>query len=119
MCVCLRIPVKQAIILRNSLEDLRGFVAEHHQDIVRDFFVVLVCPLESHKGGFPIFLFPKCNGSADPNFTAALTELVVNVRQCSVELVGLGCDGDPGYLRFVRDVVNVMDVVDISRPLQW
>ena len=111
------IPVEQAILLRNSLADLRGFVSEHHDDIVRDFFVVFVCPLESHRGGFPIFLFPKCNGSADPNFTAALMQLLENVRQCSVEVVGLGCDGDPGYLRFVRDVVNSMDIVDISRPL--
>ena len=98
-----RIPVEQAILLRNSLADLRGFVAEHHEDIVRDFFVVFVCPLESNRGGFPIFLFPKCNGSADPDFTAALMQLVNNVRQCSVEVVGLGCDGDPGYLRFVRE----------------
>ena len=60
-----RIPVEQAMLLRNSLTDLRGFAAEHHEDIVRDFFVVFACPLESNRGGFPIFLFPKCNGSAD------------------------------------------------------
>ena len=59
------VPEEQATVLRSSLQHLRQFVTEHHRDIVKDFFVVFVCPLESLHGGFPIFLYPKGNGAAD------------------------------------------------------
>lgn len=111
------ISVEEAQILRGSLTSLRAFVAEHHSDIVKDFFVMFVCPLESICGGFPILLYPKVNGSADPRFVEKVLHVVNNVRQCSIDVLGLGCDGDLGYLRFVRDMTQAMQIVDLSKPL--
>ena len=111
------VPEEQASVLRSSLQHLRQFVTEHHRDIVKDFFVVFVCPLESLHGGFPILLYPKGNGAADQQFVSCVFQLIHNVRHCRVDVVGLACDGDHGYLRFVNDMTDSMDIIDVTRPL--
>ena len=108
---------EEASVLRNSLQSLREFAREHHTDIVKDFFVVFVCPLESFRGGFPILLYPKGNGVADPQFISRVLQLIDNVRRCDIDVVGLSCDGDHGYLRFVTEMANSMDTIDVTRPL--
>ena len=106
---------EEAQKLRSSLSKLRSFVAAHHIDIVKDFFVVLVCPLESNSGGFPIFLYPKSNGSADPVFVSKSVQVIQNVQQTSVGDVGIGCDGDTGYLQFVRGITQHLNIVDLGK----
>lgn len=108
---------EEAQKLRSSLSQLRSFVAAHHRDIVKDFFVVLVCPLESNSGGFPIFLYPKTNGSADPVFVSKFVQVIQNVQQTSIDVVGIGCDGDAGYLQFVRGITQHLNIVDLGKPL--
>ena len=44
---------EQAAYVRSSLQNLRNFISENRAAIIRDFFVVFVCPLESESGGFP------------------------------------------------------------------
>ena len=97
-------PAEEAWGLRQSLDALRAFVNNNKSNIVRDFFVVLACPLESRRGGFPVYLHPKGNGSADQNFVEKLLELTELVRVCRVDVIGLAFDGDAGYLRFARAI---------------
>ena len=53
------LPLEDAQRLRESLDDLRGFISENRENIVRDFFVVLACPLESRRGDFQSFSIQK------------------------------------------------------------
>ena len=62
-------------------------------------------------------LYPKGNGAADQQFVSCVFQLIHNVRHCRVDVVGLACDGDHGYLRFVNDMTNSMDIIDVTRPL--
>ena len=48
MCTC----AEEAMELRQSLDTLRRFVKNNKNNIVRDSFVVLACPLESRRGCF-------------------------------------------------------------------
>ena len=48
------VPGEQASALRASLQHLRDFVSEHQKDIVKDCFVVFVCPW---KGYMEVFQF--------------------------------------------------------------
>ena len=112
-----RVSPEDATRLRDSLKDLQRFVQDHQSDIVRDFFVVFACPLESDRGGFPVFLYPKQNGSADGSFVLRLGQVIANVRACSVDMVGLACDGDPGYLKFVREITDSFECIDPMKAL--
>ena len=40
------------------------------------------------------------------SFVWRLGQVIANVRACSVDMVGLACDGDPGYLKFVREITD-------------
>lgn len=110
-------PVEEAMELRQSLHALREFVNNNKSNIVRDFFVILACPLESRRGGFPIYLHPKGNGSADRNFVDKLLEVTELVRRCRVDVIGLAFDGDAGYLRFARAISTNLTCVDFTKTL--
>ena len=110
-------PVEEAMELRQSLDAFRQFVDSNKNNIVRDFFVVLACPLESRKGGFPIYLHPKGNGAADPNFVNKLLEVTQVVRRLEVDVIGLAFDGDTGYLKFARAISTDLTCVDFTKTL--
>ena len=76
------VPEEQASALCSSLQHLRDFVSEHQKDIVKDCFVVFVCPLESLHGGFPILLYPKGNGVADQQFFGHILQLITKKLSC-------------------------------------
>ena len=103
--------------LRISLDALRQFVNDANEAIIKDFFVVLVCPLETENGGFPILLHPKQNGSADQQFVQGLVQLVRGVCDCGVDVVGLAFDGDAGYLQFVRNITAHFATPNFQVPL--
>ena len=44
--------------------------------------------------------------------------MIANVRACSVDMVGLACDGDPGYLKFVREITDSLECIDPMKALQ-
>lgn len=103
--------------LRMSLDALRQFVNAANEAIIKDFFVVLVCPLETENGGFPILLHPKQNGSADQQFVQSLVQLARCVCDCGVDVVGLAFDGDAGYLQFVRNITSHFTAPNFLVPL--
>ena len=47
---------------------------------------------------------------------AHILHLIANVGSCRVDLVGLACDVDHVYLRFVTDMTNCLDIIDVTRP---
>ena len=108
---------EDAAHIRSSLENLRNFIAQNRDYVIKDFFVVLVCPLDSMHGGFPILLHPKGNGAADQFFVSRLVELAHVISQSGVELTGLAFDGDSGYLPFVKEMTGKMLIPDPQRSL--
>ena len=111
------LPIPQAMHLRESLDELRNFISANRESVVRDFFVVLACPLESNSGGLPIMLYPKQNGAADQNFVDVFLEVSNRVKECRVDVVGLSFDGDAGYLRFVRSITSCFALPDLMKSL--
>ena len=45
--------------IRTSFEKLHAFTIKHNKDIIKDYFVVYLCPLESSEKRFPILLYTK------------------------------------------------------------
>ena len=103
--------------LRSSLTSLREFVNEVNEQIIKDFFVVFVCPLETESGGFPIMVRSKQNGAANQEFVAEFAGLTSVVCGCGVDVVGVAFDGDPGYLKFVRNLTSAFGTLNLSAPL--
>ena len=108
---------EQAASVRSSLQNLRNFISENRAAIIRDFFVVLVCPLESESGGFPILVHPKGNGSADQGFVSRFLQLANVIAASGVEVVGLSFDGDTGYLQLAKEITGKIYVPNLHCPL--
>lgn len=108
---------EQAGVIRSSLHNLRTFISENRDAVIKDFFVILVCPLDSDHGGFPILVHPKGNGAADQVFVSQLVQLTCVVSACGVEVTGLAFDGDAGYLQFVRQITEKMSIPDPAKSL--
>ena len=85
---------------------MRRFITANKENVLREFFVIMACLLESECGGVPTVLYPKQNGAADPKFVEILVQVTSNVRQCGVDVVGLAFDGDAGYLSFVCSITS-------------
>ena len=111
------LPVEEALHLRESLDDLRRFITANKENVLREFFVIMACLLESECGGVPTVLYPKQNGAADPKFVEILVQVTSNVRECGVDVVGLAFDGDAGYLRFVRSITSCFSIPDLTKTL--
>ena len=113
----LKIDIELASEIRKSSDAFYSFINANNEDIIADFFIVFSCPLESKKGGFPLLVMPKNNGSADVNLVGIFEEIYYKCEAINIEVLGLAFDGDSGYLKYVKAFCEKINYVDIFSPL--
>lgn len=93
---------EEAKQIKSSIETLKAFIDVNKNEIIKDFFVIYVCPLKPSKGGFPLVIYPKNNGAADVDCVGHLEEIYLILRSLNINVIGLAFDGDTGYLKFAK-----------------
>ena len=85
---------------------------EHQEQIVKDFFVIYSCPLNSQNDGFLIHIIPKNNGTSNSMIFSKLKELAVNRMAIGIDVIGFAFDGERQYLKLVKEICEFFNFHD-------
>lgn len=96
-------------LITSDLNEFHKFFNEHHDKIVKYYFVFYLCPLRHKDKSLPILLIKKTNGSADLNITGELEMLYYNCVYLGLDIVGISFDGNASYLKYVSDMLGELD----------
>ena len=84
----------EIIEIKKSLETFNAFIEANKTDIIHYYFVFYACPIDSKRGGFPILIKPKNNGSADTDLVGDFEEIYLECGELQIDIIGLTFDGD-------------------------
>ena len=113
----IRLSKDSVSMIKGSLTTFHAFVNANKEDIIKDFFVVYACPIESRCGGFPLALIPKNNGSASIEIISKTEEIYLICKQLGIEMQGMAFDGDTGWLKYVKYFTNLFHDMDFTKNL--